>query len=195
MTTNNQMQQQVTDFNSFATSSETIFTILFNLLIKQTKSMKGTLFRPSGITRHLVLTLGLLDQLSIFWQLCLVKLRGHLIGLGVLAVAFDISKAFVRVWHAGLLHRYKCYGVQVWIFGVILSFVSNRWIQVVLDGQSSQEYPVNAGVPQDSNLGPAFLMLYINDLMMLSVMLPSLLLIPLTTLSAIRHLICANNQK
>ena len=64
---------------------------------------------------------------------------------------------------------------------------------MVLDGQSSQEYPVNAGVPQDSNLGPAFLLLYINDLMMLSVILPSLLLIPLTTLNAIRHLICANN--
>ena len=64
------------------------------------------------------------------------------------AVALDISKAFDRVWHAGLLHKHKSYGISGQTFGLISSFLSNRQLQVFLDGKSSQEYPVNAGVPQ-----------------------------------------------
>ena len=80
------------------------------------------------------------------------------------AVALDISKAFDRVWHAGLLHKLKSYGISGEIFGLISSFLSNRRLRVVLDGKSSQEYPVNAGVLQRSILGPTRFLLYINDL-------------------------------
>ena len=66
------------------------------------------------------------------------------------AVALDISKALGRVWHTGRLHKCK---------KVLQNFRSDVWhyfvfSRVVLDGKSSQEYPVNAGFPQGSILGP-----------------------------------------
>ena len=63
------------------------------------------------------------------------------------AVALDISKAFDRVWHASPLHKLKSYGILGQVFGLIYSFLCIRWLQVVLVRKSSQEYPVNLGVP------------------------------------------------
>ena len=99
------------------------------------------------------------------------------------AIALARSKAFDKVWHAGLLHKLKSYGISGQIFGLISSFLSNRQLRVVLDGKSSQEYPVNAGVPQGSTLHFSCYTL-MTFLMMLSVILLSMLMI-LT--------ICGNN--
>ena len=103
------------------------------------------------------------------------------------AVALDISKAFDRVCHAGPLHKLRSYGISGQIFALTSSFLSNRWPQVVLDGKSSQEHLVNAGVPKGSIHGPTLF------LMMLSVILLSMLIILLSTLDVIRHWISSNN--
>ena len=42
------------------------------------------------------------------------------------AVALDISKAFDRVWHAGLLHKLRSYGISGQIFGLFSSFLTSR---------------------------------------------------------------------
>ena len=56
------------------------------------------------------------------------------------------------------------FGVSGQIFDLISSFLSDRWLRVVLDLKSSQEYPVNVGVHQGSILGPAIFLVYINGL-------------------------------
>ena len=80
------------------------------------------------------------------------------------AVTLDISKAFDKVWHAGFLDKLKSYRISGQILGLISSFLSNKQLRVVLDGKSSEEYPVNAGVPKGSILGPTLFLLYVNGL-------------------------------
>ena len=55
------------------------------------------------------------------------------------AVALDMSKAFDRVWNA-VLHKLRFYGISGQMFGLISSFLSNRWLRVILDRKSSLMY-------------------------------------------------------
>ena len=84
--------------------------------------------------------------------------------LEVRGIFLDMSKAFDRVWHEGLLFKLKRLGLSGKFYGLINSFLSNRRQRVILNGQSSKWSPIKAGVPQGSILGPLFFLVYINDL-------------------------------
>ena len=71
-----------------------------------------------------------------------------------------VVEQHLKIWPNGEMS----YGIFGQVFSLISSFLSIRQLWVVLDGESSEEYPVNAGIHQGSILGPTFFLLYINDL-------------------------------
>ena len=64
-------------------------------------------------------------------------------------IFLDLSKAFDRVWHDGLIYKSNHTGITGNL-KLIESFLSNRFQQVVLNGQSSSWAPIYAGVSQGS---------------------------------------------
>ena len=80
------------------------------------------------------------------------------------AVFLDISKAFDKVWHDGLIFKLKSGGISEPLLVLIDSYLSNRKQRVVLNGKSSNWSSICPGVPLGSVLGPLFFLVYINDL-------------------------------
>ena len=73
-------------------------------------------------------------------------------GLEVRGIFLDISKAFDKVWHDGLIFKLRQNGISGDIINILRDFLRNRKQRVVLNGQCSSWADVNAGVPQGSIL-------------------------------------------
>lgn len=81
------------------------------------------------------------------------------------AIAYlDISKAFDRVWHQGLIHKMKQIGLPTGLVKIVHSILENRKFKVRQDGHESSTKTIQAGVPQGSVLGPILYNIYTHDI-------------------------------
>ena len=84
-------------------------------------------------------------------------------GKDVRFIFCDISKAFDKVWHRGLIHKLKSYGIHHNLVQWIADYLNDRCQKVVLDGFASSTQGISAGVPQGSVLGPFLFLIYIKQ--------------------------------
>lgn len=79
------------------------------------------------------------------------------------ATFLDVSRAFDRVWHAGLVHKLADM-LPAALCKLLESYLDERFFRVRIGQTYSNYTPIMAGVPQGSVLGPTLYTLYIRDI-------------------------------
>jgi len=77
----------------------------------------------------------------------------------------DIKAAFPSVARGRLIHAMKAKRIDGDLIRWTESFLSERMVEMVIEGNLSQSHPVEAGVPQGSTLSPILFAIHTSGLM------------------------------
>ena len=80
-------------------------------------------------------------------------------------ISLDVSKAFDRVGHKGLLAKLQAFGLHHALIKWISSFLSDRSIAIRVEGYLSNPHSINSGVRKCSVISPVLFILFIHDLL------------------------------
>ena len=79
-------------------------------------------------------------------------------------VFLDFAKAFDTVDHEILTKKLEHYGIRGVVNEWFVSYLSNKFQTVKINGKLSNKELITCGVPQGSILGPVLFLIYINDI-------------------------------
>jgi len=79
------------------------------------------------------------------------------------AAFLDVSQAFDKVWHPGLLFKIKKI-LSIKYYNLLKSYLQERHYVTKYNNETSCSFQIHSGVPQESILGPLLYILYTSNL-------------------------------
>ena len=81
-----------------------------------------------------------------------------------LVIYIDLKSAFDKVWPEGLIYKLIQLGIRGNLLNWIYSYLQDRKFKVRIDGETSDEFPLNTGVQQGAVLSPLLFNIMLSDL-------------------------------